>query len=307
MMTDVYIACGTEIVNQSNAVKSDLILLVVTLLAASGWIFSKEALSGMPPLLFIGIRFLLAGLILSIFGRHALSLLDRQGVARTALIGLSFAMAMMFWILGLHHAQHVGVGAFLSCLGAVLVPFVAVLFGERANRAVWSSLPIAALGLALLALDSQFVMGWGELSFLCAAVLFAFTFVLSSRAAAKTSPIALSAIQLIVVGLVALPVSWIAEPWAFDWPVSIWMWVAASVFIATSLRFFMQTWAQSLSNASNAAVIMTLEPVWAAMLAALWFGETMTAMQLGGCALIFSALLVSRWRNVRQAMRALIK
>ena len=253
----------------------------------------------MPPLLFIGIRFLLAGLILSIFGRHELSVLDRQGVVRTALIGLSFAMAMMFWILGLYHAQHVG--------GAVLVPFVSMLFGERANRAVWSSLPIAVLGLALLALDSQFAMGWGELSFLCAAVLFAFTFVLSSRAAAQTSPIALSAIQLIVVGLVALPVSWVAEQWTFDWPVSVWMWLGASIFIATSLRFFMQTWAQSLSSASNAAVIMTLEPVWAAMLAALWFGETMSTMQLGGCVLIFSALLVSRWRNVRLAMRALIK
>ena len=194
--------------DQSNAVKSDLILLVVTLLAASGWIFSKEALSGMPPLLFIGLRFLLAGLILAVFGWHALRLLGRNGIVRTALIGLSFSVAMIFWILGLHHAQHVGVGAFLSCLGAVLVPFVAAFFGERANRAVWSSLPIAALGLALLALDNQFEMGWGELSFLCAAVMFAFTFVLSSRAAAKTSPIALAAIQLVVVGLVALPVSW---------------------------------------------------------------------------------------------------
>lgn len=296
-----------RVVNQSNALKSDLILLVVTLLAASGWIFSKEALSGMPPLLFIGLRFLLAGLILTIFGWQALRALDRRGILSTALVGLSFAVAMMFWILGLEHAQHVGVGAFLSCLGAVLVPFVAVLFGERANRAVWSSLPLAALGLALLALDSQFEMGWGELSFLCAAVLFAFTFVLSSRAAAKTSPIALAAIQLIVVGLVALPVSWVAEPWSFDWPASIWMWMIASIFIATSLRFFMQAWAQSLSSASNAAVIMTLEPVWAAMLAAVWFGETMTAMQLGGCALIFSALLVSRWRNVRQAIRSLIR
>ncbi|WP_372737008.1 DMT family transporter [Neptunomonas sp.] len=293
--------------NQSNALKSDLMLLVVTLLAASGWIFSKEALAGMPPLLFIGLRFLFAGLILMMFGWQALRALDRRGILSTALVGLSFSMAMMFWILGLQHAQHLGVGAFLSCLGAVLVPIVAMLFGERANRAVWASLPVAAVGLALLALDSQFEMGWGELSFLCAAVLFAFTFVLNSRAAAKTSPIALAAIQLVVVGLVALPVSWAAEPWSFDWPASIWMWMIASIFIATSLRFFMQVWAQSLSTASNAAVIMTLEPVWAAMLAALWFGETMTGMQLGGCAVIFSALLVSRWRSVRQVLRALIK
>lgn len=292
---------------QSNAAKSDLLLVVVTLLAAVGWIFSKEALSGIPPLMFIGFRFLVAGLVLSLFGWQALRALDRRGVLRTVLVGVSFGVAMIFWILGLHHAHHIGVGAFLTCLGAVFVPIVATLFGERTNRAVWFSLPLAAIGLASLSLDSQFEMGWGELSFLCAAVLFAFTFVLNSRAAAKTSPIALAAVQLIVVGLVALPVSLLTETWTFAWPASIWMWMIASIFIATSLRFFMQTWAQSLSSASNAAVIMTLEPVWTAMLAAVWFGETMTAMQLGGCALIFSALLVSRWRSVRSAVRLLTK
>jgi hypothetical protein len=39
----------------SNTVKADLLLLVVTLLAAAGWMFSKEALQGLPPLLFIGV------------------------------------------------------------------------------------------------------------------------------------------------------------------------------------------------------------------------------------------------------------
>jgi drug/metabolite transporter (DMT)-like permease len=41
---------------------------------------------------------------------------------------------------------------------------------------------------------------------------------------------------------------------------------------------------------------MTLEPIWTALLAGVWFAETMTVMQIIGCSLIFSALLVSRWR-----------
>ena len=48
----------------SDAHKSDLLLVVVTLFAAFGWMFSKEALNGFPPLLFIGVRFLFAGLLL---------------------------------------------------------------------------------------------------------------------------------------------------------------------------------------------------------------------------------------------------
>jgi len=279
----------------------------VTLLAAAGWIFSKEALFGLPPLLFIGSRFLIAGLVLAAFGWKPLMALGRRGLLRTALVGVSFGFAMIFWILGLNYANHIGVGAFITSLGVILVPVVALFFGDKPTKAVWMSLPFALAGLAALSLDSHFVIGFGEVAFLLAAALFAVTFNLNSRAAAKTSPVALAAVQLVVVGLVALPVSFVLETWTLDVANSIWWWFFASIFIATSLRFFMQTWAQSLSSASNAAVIMTLEPVWTAMLAAVWFSETMSGMQLLGCMLIFSALLVSRWRSVRQVLRALCK
>jgi drug/metabolite transporter (DMT)-like permease len=291
----------------STSAKSDLLLVAVTLLAAVGWIFSKEALMGVPPLLFIAIRFFGAGVVLAGFGIKPLLALDRRGLARTAGVGVTFGAAMCFWILGLHYATHIGVGAFLTSLGVVMVPIVAIAFGEKPVASTWAALPVAATGLACLSLDSQFHMGFGEVSFLIAAVLFAFMFNLNTRAAAKTSTIALSAIQLMVVGVVALPVSLLIEDWGHvSVSADIWGWVLASIFIATSLRFFMQTWAQSLASASNAAVIMTLEPVWTAILAAFWFDETMSGLQMWGCAFIFGALIVGRWRNVRSMVRALL-
>ncbi len=283
----------------SNHLKADLLLVLVTVLAAFGWIFSKEALSGLVPLLFVGIRFLSAGILLCPFGASQLKGLSAREWRRTVVVGLSFSLGMVFWILGLHHANHLGVGAFLASLGVVLVPFVALLFGERPERSVWLALPLAALGMACLSLDSALVIGAGEVFFVVAAVVFAFYFTLNSRAAKAVSVIALSAIQLMVVGLVALTVSAAIEPWEFDQPASIWGWLLASVLIATSLRFFFQTLAQGMAPVSHTAVIMTLEPIWTAVLAMLWFGEVMTLMQFLGCGLIFSALLVSRWKAVK--------
>jgi len=46
-----------------------------------------------------------------------------------------------------------------------------------------------------------------------------------------------------------------------------------------------------------------LEAVWTALFAALWYGETMTALQLGGCGLIFLALLINRWQWIATALR----
>lgn len=279
----------------SGHMKADLLLVGVTLLAALGWMFSKEALAGIPPLLFIGIRFLLAGLILFPFGWSKLLRLDRQGWLFSIGVGLSFTLGIMFWIMGLHYASHIGVGAFLTSLGVVLVPVLALLFGDRPGRSVWAALPLAALGMASLSLDSELVIGKGELFFLISAVAFALFYNLNSRVASRISVIALSVIQLIVVGLVALMISALTETWRVEASFELLGWLLASVLIATSVRFFIQTWAQGMAPVSHTAVIMTLEPVWTALLAIWWFSETMTPMQLLGCGLIFSALLVNRW------------
>jgi drug/metabolite transporter (DMT)-like permease len=93
------------------------------------------------------------------------------------------------------------------------------------------------------------------------------------------------------------------EEWNFNQPNAIWGWLIASVLIATSLRFLLQTRAQSMAPPSHTAIIMTLEPVWTALFAALWLDETMTPLQLSGCTLIFLAMLVNRWPAVRAWLR----
>ena len=278
----------------SSHLKADLLLVSVTLIAALGWMFSKESLAGFPPLLFLGIRFVIAGAILFGFGARQVLQMSRAEVIRASLVGLIFCVAMIFWALGLAYGTHIGVGAFLNCLGVVLVPVVALCFGERVSRSTWVALPLAALGLGLLSLDEHYAMGWGELSYLCAAVAFAFYFTLNSRAASQIPAVALAAVQLMVVGVVTTVLSALIETWDFGQPASIWFWLLASTLIGTALRFFVQTWGQGLAPASHAAIIMTLEPIWAALLAMLWFSESMSWIQALGCAVIFSALLVSR-------------
>jgi drug/metabolite transporter (DMT)-like permease len=285
--------------NSNAQMRADLTLLAVTLLAAAGWIFSKEALQGFAPLTFVAMRFVTAGLVLALLGRAALLAMSRDEWIRSLRVGLFFGLAMAFWILGLQHASHLGVGAFLTSLGVVLVPVVGILFGEKPPSSARFSLPLAASGLACLSLDGEFHLGWGELAFLLAALLFALTFVLTSRAAARIHAVALTSIQLVMAGLVALPLALLFESWSGSPSAVYWGWLLASILVATSLRFLLQTWAQGQTSASSAAVIMVLEPVWTAILAILWFAESLSLVQALGCGLIFSALLASRWGAVR--------
>ncbi len=290
-------------------IRADLVLLLVTLLAAFGWIFSKEALGELPPLLFIGLRFLLAGSVLLLFSGGGWQRISEQGIGSLVMgLGCLMAVALLCWILGLNKGSHLGTGAFISSLSVVLVPVIAwSLYREPVSRNTWLSLPVAIIGLALLSLEGGFSFSSGQGWFFLAALLFALHFTLVSKQALSVPIVILTAVQLLVVGVVGITVSAWFEPWPAVVCVSLptWGWFLASALVATSARFALLTYGQSLAPASHVALIMILEPVWTALLAAIRYGEAMSMVQFLGCGLIFSGMLIGRWNWVRKALRSL--
>lgn len=306
----------------SPTVKSDLLLVLVTLLAAISWMFSREAVLLMPPLLFMAIRFLLAGALLTPFAWHQLRRLNRQQVLRSLRVGLVFGIAMSLWVTGLHLTDHVGESAFLVSLGVVLVPVIArVVFNEKPPMSTWLALPVAVTGLAFLSLENGYQPEPGQLFFVLAAVIFALFYTLNTRAAnagshvnrqgetiakQRVPALALTTIALLTVALVTGTLSLIRETPQIpqvDFTALLWLWIVASALIGTAGRFLVQTFAQSLSSHSHGVVILVVEPVWVALIAMGWFSETMTAFQLVGCMLIFAALLINRWQVLRQLLK----
>ncbi len=301
------------------ATQSDLLLIMVTLVAAISWMFSKEAIALMPPLLFMGLRFLLAAAFLACLGRRQLRQLTREHILRSARVGLVFGLGMLFWVLGLAHSESMGEGAFLTSLGVLIVPIVArVFFAEPVPRSTWLAIPVALLGMVMLSLAHGFAVSAGQLYYLVAAIALAVFFTLNTRAATITmrrassrqaaaamtavDPLALTIIALTSVGLVTLLCSLLFEStqaqdvqWTFD----VFFWLFASAILGTATRFWLQTYAQSLTTQTSGAVMLILEPIWVALFAALWFGETLATLQLLGCVMIFFALLVNRWQMLR--------
>ena len=269
-------------------------MLLASLLAAISWIFSKEVLLGLEPILFMGGRFLLAGLLIALFARRQLLLFTLRDLTRVTLVGVIFAAGLGFWILGLFHGTHIGIGSFLTSLGAIFAPLLAPLFGDQPSRFAWYAVPVAVVGAAFLTLTSNFVFGLGEWFYLASALSFAIYLNINSRAAGRTPLKALTAVQLMTAGAVLLPISFFIESWSINAEVSILGWFLASVLIGTSLRFFVQTYSLKLGPASRGALILTLEPVWVAILGMIWLGETMAGLQLLGCTLILLAVFISR-------------
>ena len=284
----------------NHSLKADALLIIVTLLAAVSWMFSKEAVNEMPPLLFIGSRFLLAGVFLALFSQRSLLGLNPKQWIASAQVGILFGMSMCLWIFGLFHAENLGEGAFITSIASILVaPISYFIFKAKVEKSNWLALPVAFIGLGLLGLENGFHPEKSQLFFLGAAILLSMTFILNGRAAVRMSATALTAVSLSFVGIMGIIISANMETWPEAATASMVQWLLLSALVGTAARFLLQTYAQGLTTPSHAAVIMILEPIWTALIAAFWFNERMSELQLIGCSLIFAALLINRWSNVR--------
>jgi len=278
-------------------------MLCSALLASCGWIFSREAIQGFEPQLFMCLRFLGAGIIVWLVDFSALFRLNLQQWLITLRVGILFGIAMSLWVVGLKMATHIGIAAFITNLGMILVPIFALFFGERPNIWVYLSLPLAIAGLACLSLDAEFSLGLPELLFFISAAVNALMIVLNTKATARVPLVPLTAIQLMITGIFTGILSAGFETWNFHQPITIWAWLLASLLLATGLRYLIQVRAQSMAPPHHTALIMLTQPITALLFAAIWFSETMSVMQFLGCFLIFSAMLASRAQPLFKMIR----
>jgi len=177
-------------------------LLLVTLIAGVGWLCSKEVLRGMPPLLFLGVRFFSAGVLLAVLARWRAQPLPWRLPASSWWSAAMLALAMVLWMLALQQSNNLGVGAFIGSLGVVLAPVLArLMFGTVLLAQTLWAMPLAALGVAAMALHGGWQLEAADCLFLASALAMSVFLNLNGRAGAKMPALSLTALQLLLAGL----------------------------------------------------------------------------------------------------------
>lgn len=275
--------------------KATIILILTTIFAGLGWIFSKQAINGLPPFAFIGTRFIAASILLVLFCYKQLFALTRSQLINAASVGILMSCALLTWVTAISVTDTLAEGAFISSLAMLFAPLVGwALFKQKPIRMFWISLPFAVLGLGFLSLSNGYHHSPSQVWFLISAVMLAFHFNFNAKYAQRVPSLALACIQLFVVGTVGTIASLLLEQWPDQITNETWMWIALSTVLATSLRYVMQTMGQKLTTSGNAAIIMILEPVWASSLSVVFYGDDMPLGKVIGCALILWSLFVYR-------------
>jgi drug/metabolite transporter (DMT)-like permease len=281
---------------------AEILLLLVSMIAAVGWILSKASMAEFQPYTFMGLRFLLAALALSFFCIDDLRRLSINQILRCLATGSALGCGLLSWSVGLHLSDKVGEGAFIVSLSVVAVPIIGRLFfAEKIAPLLLFSLIPAVSGLYFLSLDNLsgglgFYFEKSQWLFLLSTVAFGFHLNLSGYFVKNIPPLALSSLQLGMAGTMAAIGAVVLEKDFNIGQVSntAWYLLLASALFATSFRFAMQTRALQHLKPSHASMIFLAEPLCTALMSIWWLNETMSANQIMGCLLIFSGVCIYR-------------
>lgn len=278
--------------------RADLALLAITALWGATFITVKSALSYASPMVFLVLRFLLGSTVAAALARGELR--DAKVWRRGSALGVLLFGGYALQTLGLEHTSP-SRSAFLTGLTVVFVPFAAQLVAwlpprtaaPRVGASTALSVALAAAGLWwLTGMEASSAVSRGDALTVGCAVMYALHVAATSRFGQHVHPVALVSVQLLVTaGLAAGSLPFVdlhLEP-----TMALWGAVLLTGLLASALAISVQVWAQARTPAVRAAVIYSLEPVFAVAYGVALGEGWPGGQELLGGALVVGAVLVA--------------
>ena len=294
----------------SNKTKGNLILLLTAVLWGSGFISQKLGNSLMPPMTFNAVRQILSGIVLTPIvmqtmqknGYLSVESNTAEEIARKRRnLKIGGMCCGLFLLLGTTTQQiglltvSAGKSGFITSLYIVIVPLISVVIGSKVSRKSVACVAMAMMGFAVMSLKGGLGGATdGDWLTLMSAASFAAQIVAISIFVDEGNAVRLSQLQFFFSGAVGLLIAILVES---PTPAA----VAAGIFpllyqalVPGAAGYTLQMVGQRYTDSTSAALIMSLEAVFATIFGALVLHEIMTCRELLGAAIIFAAVIISQ-------------
>jgi drug/metabolite transporter (DMT)-like permease len=282
--------------------KADLTLLIVSVIWGSAFVAQRVAGQLGSVYLFNGTRYLLAALIVLPLALRAKRTENPPAkILRDQYKWMFVAGFLLFVGSGLQQAGMVyttaGNAGFITSLYVVFVPFA--LFFVWREKPHWMSIVavvLAGAGAFLLSTGGRFEVKAGDALELVGALFWTFHVIVLGKFAAKFEAISFSVGQLFVCAILNLSIGLFIEPlMSFNW--QLMFAITYTAFFSLGLCYTLQVWAQRHTPPADAALILSLESVFAVISGWLILNEKLILIQIFGCVLIFIAVVLSQFKE----------
>jgi len=285
----------------SNTLKAELLLLLAAVIWGFAFVAQRVGMDHVGPFTYNGVRFALGALsllpLLLISRRSAASISPggwKPTLAGGLLAGLILFAGASLQQVGIVHTT-AGKAGFITGLYVVIVPLLGLLWGHRTPWSTWTGAAFAVVGLYLLTVTERFTLAEGDGLVLIGALFWAaHVLVIGWLSGRHIEPILLACLQFIVCAALSLAVAVASEPitlaglWGGALP------ILYGGLLSVGVAYTLQVVAQRDAPPAHAAIILSLETVFAALGGWLLLNETLSGRGLIGCALMFAGMLLSQ-------------
>ena len=178
----------------------------------------------------------------------------------------------------------------------ILVPVIGLLLHHKTGANTWVGALIAMVGLYVLSVTEDFTIGYGDLLQVIGALFWAIHLLVLDHYSNRVAPIRLAGVQFVVCGLLSLGTAFAIETPTLDGAIAGWQALLYAGLVSVGVGYTLQVVGQRGAHPAHAAIILSLETVFAAIGGVLLLGEILDERAVIGCVLMLTGMLLSQVR-----------
>lgn len=290
--------------NLSPPARANLLLLLTSIIWGFAFVAQRTGMDHVGPFTFNGVRFAIGALALL----PLIAYLDRSRRSkgepvvplrnRTLLLGGLLAGAFLFGGAALQQmgiqSTTAGKAGFITGLYVVIVPIFALFLGQRAPAGTWAGAILAAVGLYFLTMQGSLTISRGDLLVLLGAFVWAAHFILLGHLSPNTDTVKLALIQFIACATFSMAAALLLETISLEGILEAWAPILYTGIMSVGVGYTLQVVGQRHARPADAAIILSLEAVFAVVGGWMLLGEQLSTRGLFGCALMLAGILISQ-------------
>jgi len=292
------------LVMRAVTVKSDALLLTTAIIWGFAFVAQRAGMDYVGPFTFNGIRFAIGSLsllplvLMSREQRTATNkILPNPGLKTIlfggAALGLALFSGASLQQIGLVYTT-AGKAGFITGLYVIMVPVLGLFWKQQPKIGTWIGAILAAIGLYFLSVTEQFTIEMGDLLVLIGAIFWAAHVLIVGWLSPRINPIKLAFSQYVACSILSLITASVVELITLSSIFEAAIPILYAGLLSVGIAYTLQVIAQRDAHPAHAAILLSLEAVFAAVGGWLILGEIISPRGLVGCGLMLAGMLLSQ-------------
>ena len=294
---------------ETRALRANILLLIAAILWGFAFVAQRAGMKYVEPFAFNGVRFALGSislipLILNQKRRHGDD--SKPGNGKVFILGGLLAGSVLFIGSSLQQIGIVyttaGKAGFITGLYVIIVPILGLLVRQQPGIGTWAGAALATVGLYLLSVTGKFTISRGDLLVLTSAFFWAIHVQIIGWLSTRTNTIKLAFFQFAACSILSLIAAAFAEVITVQRLLKAIIPILYGGFVSVGVAYTLQVVAQRYTHPSHAAIMLSLETVFAAVGGRLILSEKLSLRGFIGCALMFVGMILSQL-NIKESRK----